>query len=184
VSYDPPVDYVAPSPDDFAGWRPWYPDGYPITDEFHNPWLVIDPISGRTAFGLWNEDRTISEDDFRSKLNELTQGNREWNSQSQRRESLPGGSDSAARSAAGSYIAHLVARGLVDGAKASSSSHDSLVQGGRDTGRKVDSATGSQRAGHVDSDGSLRVAREDFRKHHIRFGALRTEHARSDSKRG
>lgn len=56
-----------------ADWHPYYPDGYPIRDGFHNPWLPIDPISGNTAYDIWSKDKSVSEDDFRQKLTDLTQ---------------------------------------------------------------------------------------------------------------
>lgn len=53
-------------------WTPYYPDGYPVRDGIHNPWITLDPISGATAYRVWLEmGRPASEAVFRAKLAEL-----------------------------------------------------------------------------------------------------------------
>lgn len=56
-----------------ADWEPYRPEGYPITDKFHNPWVVIDPISGQCAFDVWTRmGRTADESALRAELDKLT----------------------------------------------------------------------------------------------------------------
>ena len=46
-----PQWFVSAVPND---WAPYIPPDYPIQDDpCHNPWVVIDPISGMTAYRLW-----------------------------------------------------------------------------------------------------------------------------------
>lgn len=52
-----------------AGWSHWRPADYPIQDRRHNPWVPIDPISGKTACQMWNDDKSLTEDEFRAKIN-------------------------------------------------------------------------------------------------------------------
>lgn len=53
-------------------WAPYYPDDYPIQDGIHNPWVTLDPISGKTAYAVWLDmDRTTDEALFRAKVAEL-----------------------------------------------------------------------------------------------------------------
>lgn len=59
----------------FSDWTPFYPPGYPITDGIHNPWVTLDPISGATAYQVWDkEDRPTDEAAFRAKLAEIRSG--------------------------------------------------------------------------------------------------------------
>lgn len=61
-------------------WQPYYPVGYPIQDGIHNPWVVIDPISGATAYQVWQAlDCTPDATKFRRRLAELGHGvSDEW----------------------------------------------------------------------------------------------------------
>lgn len=52
-------------------WSPWRPDGYPIVDPMHNPWVPVDPISGSTAYQLWQRNPGISECEFRDLLDAM-----------------------------------------------------------------------------------------------------------------
>lgn len=40
-------------------WRPYHPTEYEPPDgsdpKFHNPWVPVDPISGKTAYALWRD---------------------------------------------------------------------------------------------------------------------------------
>lgn len=53
-------------------WTPYYPEGYPIRDGVHNPWVIVDPISQMTAYQVWlTMERTADERAFRQKLADL-----------------------------------------------------------------------------------------------------------------
>lgn len=118
-----PADYVPPTAEDFAGWTHWFPPGYPITDRFHNPWIPIDPISGMTAFNIWSQDRSMSEEQFRQKLDSIVNGE-PWSYQDQAQVSYADGTGSDAPSAGGSYIDRLIARSHAVGVEASLQSHE------------------------------------------------------------
>jgi hypothetical protein len=125
------TDYVAP---DLSEWTQWFPDGYPIRDKFHNPWIPIDPISGLTAFSVWAQDRSVTEEQFRAKLDSIVNGE-PWDSHHLAPASYADGIGSNAPSAGGSYIDRLIARARADGAKESSSSHEMpMVQRGSNNG--------------------------------------------------